>query len=441
MAGGIDLSIEIKGITFKNPILPASSDIVMNEKGVRKCIEQGVGGIVTKSFTPTRFRTRARPYHFNYRIFGKGLENNWISKGSVHHLDSAIAGERLVPRMAKLCKDAGIPLIVSIMGGESLDEWDTEARRFENAGADMLELNMSCPHAGFQIGKVAGRTVGENLDLAMTIIRTVKNSVKIPISAKLSPILEPISQHVRGWVEAGADCLSAHNAPYGIMIDIDQEVPFGGLGPGGYLMGRSFLPLSLARIVETKRYIDVPIMGIGGITQAQDAIMYLLLGCPVVQIGSAIFQSGYELFDEIIKGIKQWMDKKNYFSIHDFIGKAYRLASLHSSQDLIDMEWPFSGPEEKSSPIIPEVDFEKCVFCGRCQDFCLSDVFEVDKKGKKLAIHHERRCWGCGDCVGWCPANAIKMIDGETGEVVWENKGLAKPYSPESWKKNMEEII
>ena len=430
-----DLSIDIKGVKFRNPVLPSSSDVVLNERGVEKCLDQGVGGIVTKSFTPTRFRTRARPYHFNYRVFGREFENNFISKGSVHHLDSETAAEKLVPRMARLCKNEGVPLIVSIMCGDSLEEWATEARRFESAGADILEINMSCPHAGFQIGKAAGRTLGSDADVSTAIVRTVKDSVGIPISPKLSSTLDPFSRHVKGWAEAGADCITAHNSPVGIMIDIEQEVPFGGLGPGGYTMGRSFLPWSLARIVELRGYVDVPIMGVGGINHAQDAIMYLLLGCPTVQIGSAIFKHGYRLFGDIVRGIKDWMEKKGYSSIQDFIGNAYKLASLNSSQDLIQMEWPFAGPEEKMSPVIPMVDLDRCLFCGKCEDFCLSEVFTVDKKQKELKIHLDERCWGCGDCVGWCPSNAIKMIDKETKEVVWANKGLAKPYRPENWKR------
>jgi len=176
-------------------------------------------------------------------------------------------------------------------------------------------------------------------------------------------------------------------------------------------------------------------MGVGGINHAQDAIMYLLLGCPTVQIGSAIFKHGYRLFGDIVRGIKDWMEKKGYSSIQDFIGNAYKLASLNSSQDLIQMEWPFAGPEEKMSPVIPMVDLDRCLFCGKCEDFCLSEVFTVDKKQKELKIHLDERCWGCGDCVGWCPSNAIKMIDKETKEVVWANKGLAKPYRPENWKR------
>ena len=71
----VDLSVEICGLTFPNPILPGASDIILDERGVEKCIEQGIGGIVTKSFTSGPLRTRARPWHFNYRVFGKGFED------------------------------------------------------------------------------------------------------------------------------------------------------------------------------------------------------------------------------------------------------------------------------------------------------------------------------------------------------------------------------
>ncbi len=112
--GNIDLSIKFKDLTFRNPIIPGASDIIMDEMGVIKCIEQGVGGIVTKSFTSGPWRTKAQPYHFNYRIFGKGLENNWISRGGFHPFKSEMAAEKLIPAMARLCKNEGIPLIISI---------------------------------------------------------------------------------------------------------------------------------------------------------------------------------------------------------------------------------------------------------------------------------------------------------------------------------------
>ncbi len=317
---GIDLSVKAGGLTFRNPIIPGSSDIVLDERGVVKCIKQGIGGIVTKSFTSTPLRTRARPWHFNYRVFGKGLESNWISRGGAHPMSAEQAAEKLVPRMARLCKDEGIPLIVSVSDGGDVDEWVADAKRFEQAGADMLELNVSCPHASEQLaGEAIGNALGQDIPLATRIVRSVKKVVKVPISVKLSITWDPFAPHVKGFVEAGADCLTTQNSVAGMLIDIEEEVPFGGLGAGGYQMGRSFLPFSLNRVVETRKLTNVPLVASGGVWTATDAIMYLLVGCPLVEVTSAILKNGYGLFGKIIRGIEDWMGHKGYSSTKDFL--------------------------------------------------------------------------------------------------------------------------
>ena len=430
--GNIDLSIKFKDLTFRNPIIPGASDIIMDEMGVIKCIEQGVGGIVTKSFTSGPWRTKAQPYHFNYRIFGKGLENNWISRGGFHPFKSEMAAEKLIPAMARLCKNEGIPLIISIANGANVEEWVMDAKRFEQAGADMLELNFSCPVAGQD--ESFGKALGQNVSLTKEIIMSIKNSVKIPISPKLSISWDPFAPHIRGFVEAGADCLTTQNTPIGMLIDVEEEVPFGIFGVGGYQMGRSLLPMSISRVVETRGLTNLPLIASGGVWTSTDAIMYLLIGCSLVEVVGAIFKNGIKHFGEIIKGIEEWMKRKGYNSIEDFKGKVYGLARKAVSPELIHMELPFPMPREKSSSIIPQVDMEQCLLCGRCENFCLNGVFIVDKTNNIVNVNHENRCWGCGDCIGWCPADAIKLINKETNEVVWDNHGLARPYRPENWK-------
>jgi len=432
-----DLSVEVRGLTFRNPILPGSSDLVLDERGVMKCIEQGVGGIVTKSFSTAApsFRTRARPWRFHYRVFGKGLENTWMARGGFHHLSPEQAAEKLVPGMAKLCRNEGIPLIVSIANGADVEEWVTDARRFEQAGADMLELNFSCPLASDQMDDSVGKVLGQNIPLATEIIKSIKRAVKTPISPKLSIGWDPFAAHIKGFAAAGADCLTTHNTITGMLIDVEEEVPFGLLGRGGYILGRAFLPWSLGRVVETRQLTEVPLIGAGGVSEAADALMYLLVGCSLVQVTSGAFKNGYRRFGEIIKGIEGWMERKGYSSTKDYIGKALPLASKMTSPDLIHVEWPFPAPQERSSPVIPIVAMDKCKLCGKCEDFCLAGVFAVDKAKGTVTIDHQNRCWGCGDCAGWCPRNAIKLIDQDTKEVVWDNRGLARPYRPENWKK------
>ena len=268
----VDLSVKVNGVPFRNPIIPGSSDIVLDERGVIKCIEQGVGGVVTKSFSSVGPRTRARPWHFNYRVFGKGFESSWISRGGAHPMSPEEAVEKLIPKMARLCRDEGIPLIVSISDGPSVEQWVTDAKRFEEAGADMLELNFSCPHAGAQVHERVTARLGEDLDLVTEIMRALKKAVRIPISGKLGIVFYPFAHHVKGWTEAGTDFITCHNSLAGMLIDVEEETPFGGLGGGGYQFGRAYLPFNLWRVVETKKLTDVPIIASGGVWQAVDAI-------------------------------------------------------------------------------------------------------------------------------------------------------------------------
>ena len=124
----MDLSVEVHGVTFRNPIIPGASDIVLTERCVEKCIEQGIGGILSKSFTSAEPRTRARPYHFHYKPFGKGFENCWISRGGAHVLPPEEAAEKIIPRWSALCKNEGIPLILSLADSDDVDEWVRDAR-------------------------------------------------------------------------------------------------------------------------------------------------------------------------------------------------------------------------------------------------------------------------------------------------------------------------
>jgi NADPH-dependent glutamate synthase beta subunit-like oxidoreductase/dihydroorotate dehydrogenase len=289
------------------------------------------------------------------------------------------AAEVLVPKMAKLCKDAGIPLVVSIADTDDVEEWVADAKRFVESGANMLQLNFSCPHAASETNRAIGRALGFDLEITSNIIRSIKKAVNVPIGPKLSITATPFEHFVIGWKEAGADFIICHNTPTGMLIDVEQEVPFGGLGSGGYLMGPSTLPVNLGRVVETRKLTDLPIIASGGVWQAADAIMYLLVGCPLVEVTSAVFKNGYRIYGEIVDGLKDWMERKGYSSIEEFRGKAFNLAAKSSSSDLMYMEWPFSMPHEKTSPIVPAINTDKCLFSNEsafppCQAACPAGI-------------------------------------------------------------------
>ena len=97
----------------------------------------------------------------------------------------------------------------------------------------------------------------------------------------------------------------------------------------------------------------------------------------------------------------------------------------------------FKEVERSFTEEVAQEETKRCLSCGlcaKCQHFCLKGVFTADEVKNMIEIDYENKCWGCGDCVGWCPGNAISLIDRETNEVVWDNRGLAKPYRPENWK-------
>ena len=156
------------------------------------------------------------------------------------------------------------------------------------------------------------------------IISRVKKNTSIPVGLKLSPTLEPLEAFITTCIDAGLDFITAHNSPGGIVIDVVNEVPFGAPAVGGYVMGRAFLPYSLGRIVRIRHVANIPVIGVGGIYEAHDALQYLLCDCPLVGMGSAMYFEGPKILDTLHAGISDWMQTKGYAAVSEFQGKALR---------------------------------------------------------------------------------------------------------------------
>ncbi len=423
--GAVDLSVEIGGVSFKNPVLPGASELALDEQSALDLVRVGVGGIVTKSFTSQKDRrVRVRPYQFPLRGFGNGFEESGslysLSAPHVEEMDRII-GEK-IPRIAAVCRREGVPLVVSFYESfDGVNAWAVTAKRFEEAGANLLELNFSSPSyhlSAEEYGKVSG-----------AVIRAVAETVEIPVGPKISPMAEPLSSLARTWVDCGAFFITAHNAPSGIMVDVEDEVPYGAPAVGGYVMGRTFLPWSLARIVQIQKAVDIPVIGVGGIFDWSDAVRYILCGCPAIQICSSAYFRGLRVFKEIQAGIVGWMERKGYDAVDRFRGKV--LPHIVPSSELKSgEEFPYAIPPD--TPYIPLIDQEKCTRCLACQKGCLYKVFEETKKSSKnKMLVHDQKCWSCGFCVGVCPEGAIVLVDRKNpNRVVWSGKGMARSFIP-----------
>ncbi|MBM4340115.1 MAG: hypothetical protein FJ110_11300 [Deltaproteobacteria bacterium] len=415
----VDLKVDVAGVTFKNPVLPAASELVFDGPSAKRIAEVGVGGIVTKTFTTSpEFRIRVRPYQFPLNHFDPAFKRSgsFYSLASPHVPEMNVVMENNVPEIAQVCKENKIPLVVSFYEKpHDLTSWKRVAKGFEKAGARILELNFSSPTMKGDLEK--------SLSSSFKIIAAVAKSSHIPFGIKISPMMEPLIDAVKGWKERGISFVTAHNAPSGIYIDVEAEVPYGAPAIGGYLIGRPFLPVSLARVVQILKNIEIPVIGVGGIFKGNDALQYLLCGSSLVQVGTAVYIEGTGVFKKINREITSWMRRKKYSSISEFRGKALKKI-VPSAELKMKERFPYTLPPE--TPYRPKIDHKKCILCQTCCRCCFYEVLHLENG--KIGVEEER-CWSCGLCVGICPEKAITLVDKKTGKIIWKGQGLALSFS------------
>ncbi len=437
----IDLSVRWRGITFPNPVITGSSEIADDAWSTEKCLANGVGGVVTKTYTyQPEMRTRPKPYHAHFAKFG--LPDSWITFVRLDTKPWELALRQELPQMVSMCKKAKVPLIGSIAQTPEPERMLEMAIGFENIGCDALEVDSSCPQTDWVKDDIPqGTTCGESHELMERTIKLLAAKIDIPVIYKLSPLFEPPAYYAKIWLEAGADAITAHNAPTGMMIDIEKEEPFCAPYVCGYLPGRAYVPISIGRIVEIKRaFPDAVIMGLGGVYEPQDVIMYLLAGSLTAGAVSSAYQHGREIFPKLVNGLEDWMAHKGYTSVEQFAGKALERVGEPAPES---HPIPFPIPELPSD-IIAKVNIDSCTFCNLCV-VCPYEAIKISSLEQTLDID-EDRCWGCGYCVGLCPeADTLYMIDKNTDEVVWDNKGIAKALEPigtrSSTAKTADELI
>jgi dihydropyrimidine dehydrogenase (NAD+) subunit PreA len=420
MTSQIDLSVEVAGVRFPNPVLPAASELVFDGASARQAAETGVGGLVTKTFTTDpAFRIRPRPYQFPLGRFGSAFRQSgsFFSLAAPHVADMETILSKNVPAIREVGREYNLPVIVSFYERpEDLQAWMRIAQGMQRAGADMIEINFSSP-------TMAG-ALERSLAISMHITEAVASSVQIPWGVKISPFMEPLVEAVSGWVERGAAFVTAHNSPGGIFVDVENEVPYGAPVSGGYPMGRTFLPLSLGRVVRILKNTEATVLGAGGIFTAPDALQYLLCGCHLVETATAVYMKGLGVFREILSGVTTWMTSKGYRNLADFRGK---LLPKIRANDAFRQEqrWPFVMPPE--APYAPSVDQEKCSGCGACARACFYKALVLVGKKGPMQVFPER-CWSCGLCVGLCSEGAVTLVERATGRMIWDGYGMAKPF-------------
>ena len=290
-------------------------------------------------------------------------------------------------------------IIASIMG-QNEQEWEHLAKEVTKAGADIIELNFSCPNMKY---KDTGSDVGQDPKTVKEFTEVVRKSTTLPILAKMTPNISDMRIPARAAKEGGADGIAAINTIKSITdVDIDTNVP----GPqvngksslGGY-SGQAVKPIALRYIAEMandKKLKDMEYSAMGGVYTWKDAVQFMLLGASSIQITTAVMEYGYRIIDDLILGLKIYMKEKNYRSVSNFIGLANN--NLIGNDEL-----------EKDTFIFPKFNYERCIGCGRCYISCMDgghQAINFDEENRKPQLNG-KNCVGCHLCKLVCPQNAI----------------------------------
>ncbi len=300
------LNVRVAGLELKNPTVLASGILGYTAESLQRVVEGGAGGVVTKSVGVAPRMGYANPTVVQVScglINAMGLPNPGIEE----YADEIIHAKTVVLA----------PLIVSVFG-YSADEYALVARKAAEAGADAVELNVSCPHV-----KLTGSEIGQNPTLLKKVVSKVKASVRKPVLVKLSPNVTDIAETANAAVKAGADALTAINTVKALAIDAETALPLLNNVRGG-LSGPAIKPIALRCVYDLYEQVKTPIVGCGGVTTWQDAVEFFLAGASAIQIGTAVALKNPNVFDTINRGIKAYLNKKRYKSVKEVVGVAHR---------------------------------------------------------------------------------------------------------------------
>ncbi len=297
-----NLSTKIGSLTLERPTILASGILGISLDVFNRIYKAGAGAVVTKSLSKEPWEGYANPTIFSV----KG--NGWLNAVGLSNPGASNFAKMIEPNNQ-------VPIIVSLVGSVEKD-FEFMIKQFENCKVAAYELNLSCPH----VAKV-GLEVGDDPELVENIVKTVKQVTKVPVFAKVGLGSTDYLETVGRAVEAGADGITAINTLRAMAIDIETERPILSNKIGG-LSGTPIKPIAVRCVYEISSKFDIPIIGCGGISTWEDAVEFILAGASAVQIGSAVGENWIQIFDEINKGIGNYMMKKGFSKFEEMIGRA-----------------------------------------------------------------------------------------------------------------------
>jgi dihydroorotate dehydrogenase (NAD+) catalytic subunit len=302
MAGSTSLGVRIGGLALKNPVMTASGTFGYGEEFSGFCDLNRLGAIVVKglSLEPRAGNPAPRIMETPCGMLNAvGLQNVGVRK--------------FISDKLPFLRTLDVAVVANIFG-ETVDEYRQVASLLSRAaGVHALEVNISCPNV-----KRGGISFGAHPEVAADVTTRVKSETDLPVIVKLTPNVTDITEVARAVEAVGADALSMINTLTGMSVDIERRRPHLANVTGG-LSGPAIKPIALRMVWQAVGAVKIPVIGIGGIATAADALEFLIAGARAVQVGTANFVNP-AVTVEIVDGIREFMDRQGIARIDDLIG-------------------------------------------------------------------------------------------------------------------------
>ena len=299
------LETNVCGVRFRNPLMLAAGIMGSTASSMNWILESGAAGVVSKSFS-------LKPHSGYHNPTTVSVDGGIIN--AIGLSNPGVDNFKL--ELMKINRDDNV--VVASIYGATPDEFESLVNEI-NPIVDMIELNISCPHAmeGY------GASIGQDCNLSHKIVSASKDAAEVPVIAKLTPNVTDINEIARTCEDAGADALSLINTVGpGMKINIDVAKPvlankFGGMS------GKAIKPIAVRNVYSVYESVSIPLIGVGGIYNFEDVVEFIFAGASAVQIGTAIMDEGVGVFYQINNDLKEFMNIKGYDSIDEMIGLAH----------------------------------------------------------------------------------------------------------------------
>ncbi len=301
-----DLKVKNKVFDFRNPTVLPSGFYGEKFEEMQEIYDYGAGAITLKSIGPKPKQGHPHP------IIAK------TEYGFLNAVGLPTSGYKNMNEFWEKMQKRNFPLIASIYG-TTINEFAEVAEFVAGKKPEIIELNVSCPNV-----EKFGMLFGCDPKTASKIVEKVKNvSNKIPVIPKLTPQANDIGGVAKACQEAGADAITAINSVGpGMKLDLKTGKPLLSFKKGGYT-GPAIKPVAVRCVYDIYSSVEIPILGIGGVSNGKDAVELMMAGASAVGIGSITYTRGKQCFFEIVKEIEEWMTQNNYSKLSEIIGKTH----------------------------------------------------------------------------------------------------------------------